>query len=482
MKIRIVKVIILTLILMIVMTSAVFASVSRFAGMGEGGHRDGAVEQAKFSFPYGIVFRGEELLVADSGNNLIRSIKDGKVTTLAGKIELKDLAGSALGGLRDGKVEQALFNNPRDLAVDSAGKIYVADTKNHVIRKIDGVNVTTFAGTGVAGYKDGKSNEAQFNNPASLCIDAAGNLYVADMFNNVIRKITPEGEVTTYAGVQAETGSLQNGELLQARFNEPTKVRFTPTGELLVLDSGNQRIRRITSAGLVENFAGGSTTKLAEGNYYEGGYRDGAAPQALFNFPKGFSVTSGGVVFVADTWNHRLRAVMTDNNVVTVAGSGVPGELIGQAAGSVFNGPVDVLYAAGKIYISDSYNHTIKVMNIDPNNPAIAGGSAVATTNVEVYINSNRVRFPDATPLLENGRTILPLRAICEAMGAQINWLSEGRSVEISSGGTVKRFTLGVDPLEIRGERTMVQIRFLSENLGYKVDWDNKMKAVLIKK
>jgi len=178
------------------------------------------------------------LYVADNGNNVIRKISfKGNVTTLAG---------SGARGSLDGTGTAATFNQPEALCVDLGGNVYVADAGNNKIRKItpQGV-VSTLAGNGTAGLMDGKFTDSEFNQPAGIAIDKNGNLFVGDTGNNVIRKIVPNsGLVITYAGT-GQVGS-NNSSLTASTFSSPQGLVVDPYGRIFVVDTGNDLIRLIT--------------------------------------------------------------------------------------------------------------------------------------------------------------------------------------------------------------------------------------------
>jgi sugar lactone lactonase YvrE len=213
------------------------------AGDGILGWRDGAAGQARFADPYGVaVDAGGVLYVADAGdNNRIRRVgRDGRVSTLAGSAE----------GFADGAGAAAQFHTPSGLALDRAGNLYVADTGNHAIRRISpqGV-VTTLAGTGVAGFRDGPAAHAQFNGPIGVAVDAMGRVYVADTYNDRIRVIQTDGQVSTLAG--GERPGYQDGAGSEAHFDTPTALVVDEAGVVWVADSRNDVIRRIEPGGTV---------------------------------------------------------------------------------------------------------------------------------------------------------------------------------------------------------------------------------------
>jgi hypothetical protein len=182
--------------------------------------------------------------------------------------------------------------------VDSAGNIYVADTVNDTIRKITSAgNVTTLAGSaGQIGSTDGTGSAARFYYPRSVAVDTAGNVYAAEFYNHTIRKITPDGQVTTLAGSAGQSGSA-DGTGSAARFYQPQGVAVDSDGNVYVADTGNDTIRMITPAGDVTTLAG---------SVGQSGGADGIGSAARFNLPQGVAVDSAGNVYVADTYNNRI--------------------------------------------------------------------------------------------------------------------------------------------------------------------------------
>jgi sugar lactone lactonase YvrE len=323
---------------------------ANFAGMPGGqGNADGKISEARFKYPAAVVMDAHgNLYVADTENSTIRKITpDGVVTTLAGSIG--GLAGT------DGAGSAARFNRPAAMAVDAGGTLYVADTENSAIRKVspDGA-VTTLAGTpGQDGYTDAPGSAARFWRPQGVVVDPSGNLYVADTGNHCIRKITPAGAVSTLAGA-GNPGSV-DGKGSAAQFNRPDGVAIDGQGNLYVADTENQTIRTVTPDGVVATLAGSAGTE---------GSADGKGSAAQFNRPAALVVDANGTVYVADTENHTIRKVTPDGVVTTLAGSsGKSGCTDGQGGGARFSRPASLtLGLDGKLFLADSYNHAIRTV------------------------------------------------------------------------------------------------------------------------
>lgn len=264
-----------------------------FAGENAAGWVDGPGNAARFNYPIAL-FLGldEDIFVADSENNAIRRI--GKL----GSREVGTVAGSGIRGLKNGPGLGAQFDFPNDIAMDTAENIFVTEYNNHTVRKIrrDGA-VTTLAGTGQPGYKDGIGSVAQFNQPAGLAIDQNGNLFVTEWSNNRVRKITPDGVVSTWAGGGAP--GLRDGNGAAALFHTPNGIASDHRGNLYVVEYSNSTVRRIDSQQNVTTVAGLGTP----------GLRNGDASTALFNAPGGIVVLPDGSLVVSDTLNHVLRKI-----------------------------------------------------------------------------------------------------------------------------------------------------------------------------
>ena len=312
------------------------------------GSADGAGAAASFTGPAGLaVDSSGTVYVADSGNNTIRAVSAaGVVTTLAGT--------AGVAGFADGTGAAARFNIPNGVARDASGNLYVADTNSNTIRKISPAGiVTTLAGTGnVAGHADGTGAAATFSFPDNVAVDSAGNVYVADIGNKTIRKITPGGVVTTLAGTAGVAGHA-DGTGAAASFLDPVGVAVDASGNVYVADTGNNTIRKVSPAGEVTTLAG--TAAVA-------GHADGTGAAASFTGPAGLAVDSSGTVYVADVVNNTIRAVSAAGVVTTLAGAaGVAGFADGTGAAASFYNPNGLARdASGNLYVADTQNNTIR--------------------------------------------------------------------------------------------------------------------------
>jgi len=298
---------------------------------------NGTGTAASFAYPMGIALDGAgNLYVADQGNNEIRKI------TTTGAVSV--FAGSLISGNGNATTALSLFTGPTGVAVDAAGNAYVADFGNNLVRKITAGNVTTLAGTGKGGKVNATGTAASFSGPAGVAVDAAGNVYVADFNNNLIRKITAAGVVTTLAG--SSTAGNANGTGTAASFSGPRGVAVDAVGNVYVADANNNLIREITPAGVVTTLAGSGTK----------GNTDGAGTAASFYYPSGVAVDAAGDVFVADADNNLIRKITPAGTVSSLAGSGYV------TLTMPFNAPIGVAVnpAGTVVYVADAYNNIIQ--------------------------------------------------------------------------------------------------------------------------
>jgi len=310
---------------------------------GISGSTNGTGNAALFNTPKGVAIdTNGNLYVADSANQLIRKVSPAAV--------VMTLAGNGTAGSTDGTGTGAQFSSPGGVAVDLSSNVYVADTNNHAIRKVTaGGVVTTLAGDSTtSGSGDGNGTAAQFYHPGGVALDASGNIYVADSGNNLIRRVSPLGVVTTAAG-SGSAGSA-DGTGTTAQFNSPKGVAVDSMGNIVIADTGSHTIRKMTPAGVVTTIAGQAGFS---------GSQDGATP--LFNSPQGVATDAAGNIYVADTGNHTLRKISATGQTTTIGGSAlVPGSAEGTTLAR-FTGPVGIAVDGyGNLRVSDA-NHRVSL-------------------------------------------------------------------------------------------------------------------------
>ena len=285
------------------------------------------------------------------------------VTTLAGQ--------PLVSGAANGAGTNALFSDPAAIVADASGNFFVADSQNHAIRKVttNGM-VTTFAGQlGVSGTANGSGTNAQFNTPSGLAYDSGGNLFVTDTGNGTIRKITPAGAVSTFAGVAGVSG-FADGAVGGAKFNSPLGIAVATNGDVFVADCGNHCVRRI-SGGAVSTFAG---SPLIWGSV------DASGTNAQFNGLVGLAFDARGNLFVSDANNDTIRKITTSGVVTTFAGAaGLDGSTDGVATAARFRSPAELVFDRnGNLFVADSFNQTIREIST---NGIVCTVSGVAGTS-----------------------------------------------------------------------------------------------------
>lgn len=315
--------------------------VATLAGGQSSGYVDGDLSVAEFQNPSDVAVDAQgDILVADTWNHCIRKITPtGVVSTVAG---------TSIPGFADGAGAEARFQNPSAIAVDAQGTIYVADSGNHCIRKVtpEGV-VSTLAGDGLPGYVNGSGRSARFNDPEDIVVDGNGDVYVADSANHCIRKVSSSGEVGTFAG--DGLSGMVDGQASTARFNFPMGLSLGLDGTLYVADSGNDRIRRVLRSGAVETVRFGGVGSFSS--------------DSGLNLPTGIAVDSSGVLHIADSFNNLIRRVSDNGALITLAGDTEEGFADGLGSNAMFSFPRGLAFAVGgDMIIADYYNSAIRCL------------------------------------------------------------------------------------------------------------------------
>jgi sugar lactone lactonase YvrE len=321
--------------------------------------------------------------IADSDNHLIRKVTpDGTITTVAG-------TGKAGFSGDDGLATQAWLGSPSGVAVDANSNIYIADSSNHRIRKVsaDGI-ITTVAGNGNAGFS-GDGDEAilaELNRPSDIAFDSQGNLYIADTINQRIRKVTLDGTITTLAGTGSRGFEGDGAAATQAKLYDPSGIALDTVGNLYIADTFNHRIRKVSPDGIISTIAGTGTAGFSG---------DGAAAtQAQLSVPRDIEVDDAGRIYIVDRSNHRIREIAIDGTITTVAGAGDAG-FAGDgsvATGAQLNYPTDIaIDAAGALYISDASNYRIRKVSANLSEPIypLDENQDYIADNVSIDIDGN---------------------------------------------------------------------------------------------
>lgn len=334
-----------------------YTEATTFVGTGVGAYVEGVGQNAALYAPYGMVTDAAgNLYVADQSNHRIRKITpEGQTSTFAGTGEV---------GYVDGPGTSAQFFYPAGIAMDAFGNLYVSDSGNDVIRKItpSGV-VSTYAGSGQRGFADGAAANAKFKGLSGLAIDKAGNLYVVDSYNYVIRKITSSGIVSTVAGtptISSDYARLYSGPASGVEFGFVIQgIAVDPLGNVYVADGSKNFIWKITPDGMASTWAGNGQ-KL--GGDVIRVYKDGPKGSAMFSTPFGMAFDEDGNLYIADTGNNRIRKISVEGIVSTVAGNGKSEDIDGRVPDASIYAPLTVAFDGnGIIYVATTGNNISKI-------------------------------------------------------------------------------------------------------------------------
>ena len=326
--------------------------VRTWFGSGGGGLKDGTGQHAKVGNPYGLAVDGAgNLYLSSTGAHVIQRIDlKGRSQVFAGA----PWTGTGGAGSTNGKGTQALFSSPLGLAVGKDGAVYVADHNNNRVRKIGPDGTTTTLAGSSAGYEDGQGGAAKLNKPVGLAADSKGDLYVADHNNHRIRKITPAGVVTTLAG--SGSYGFKDGTGKAASFYHPFGVAVDHLDNVYVTESAGNRVRKITSAGVVTTLAGSKSGAK--------GTTDAVGSSARFSGPSGIAVDHAGILYVAEIDNHRIRRITPDGTVTTLAGSTAGFAEGGGATARFKGPRLLAINSAGNLLVADHDNHRIREVEL----------------------------------------------------------------------------------------------------------------------
>jgi trimeric autotransporter adhesin len=419
-------------------TITTFAGNGRYSYSGDGGQ----ATSASFFYTADVtVDSSSNLYVVDFGNNRIRKVaENGIISTVAGD----GIAGFSGDG---GSATSAAINGPYGVAVDSTGNLYVADTYNHRIRKVSTTGmITTFAGNGSGpGNGDGsysgdggQATAAGLNFPYAVALDAGGNLYIADWFNNRVRKVTPAGVITTFAGNGVPGFSGDGGAATKASIDGPTGVATDSAGNLYIADSGNQRIRKVTPAGTITTVAGNGIAGFSG----DGGLATSASlhldalnsNSTSIPSPSNLALDTAGNLYISDYDNIRVRKVSVYGTITTIAGSGSVGAAGdgGLATAAQFNTPTGVaLDGAGNVYIADFFNSRVREILATPASFRISPASLSFTAT-----------SGGTAPASQTVTLASAVAGIAFTASASASWLS----VSPSSGSLPLPLAVSVDP------------------------------------
>lgn len=338
-------------------------TITTIAGNGTPGFSGdgGRATLARLNKPWWVAVDNERnVYIADWANNRVRKVNAaGNITTFAGTGE----AGFSGDG---GPATRARLNAPWGVAVDGRGNVYITDLYNYRVRKVNpGGTITTFAGTGAPGFSGdgGPATSAQLTLPYGIAVDRSGNVYIADHANMRVRKVSPQGTITTFAGTGRRGFSGDGGPATRAKLNWPYGVAVDGKRNVYIADYYNNRVRKVSASGRVTTFAGRGPSGPT-GRFSGDG---GPATSARLNKPAGVAVDLQGNVYIVDRNNDRVRKVSPGGTITTIAGTGRLGFSGdgGPARTAQLLGPFGVAVdAQGNVYIADTGNNRVRRIGI----------------------------------------------------------------------------------------------------------------------
>ena len=410
-------------------------TISTYAG---GGMGNGAAATAVSYAPYGTVIDGSgNLYIADANNSRICKINtSGGNSTLAGN--------GTYGYTGDGGAATASqLSFPVAVAMDGSGNIYVADQYNSVVRKISTTgNITTIAGDGTLGYggDGGAATAGILNYPSGVAVDGAGNVYIADAYNDRIRKVNTSGIISTYAGDGSIGYSGDGGQATDAKLDLPTGIALDASGNLFITEEGNNVVRKVSSSSVITTIAGAGTAG------YSGD--GGPATAAEFYSPRGVAVDASGNLFISDAGNSVVRKINVLGIVSTMAGDNISGFLGdgGPATAAELTAPAGItIDASGKVYVADYYNYRIRKVN-SASLPPITGSMVICAGATSPLTNATTGGTWTSTTTAV--ATVLPGTGVVTGVAAGTSTI-----IYAVAGNTIIT-TVTVNPLPVPGTVT----------------------------
>jgi secreted PhoX family phosphatase len=319
---------------------------------------------ASLDDPQGVAATNGDVDVSNTADNVVASIAGATTTTVAGSYEGTGESGDG------GPATAATLDNPTALARDKAGDLFIADTEDNVVREItsDGV-IHLVAGDGTEGDRGdgGPATRAELDSPQGVAVNSQGDVFIADTYNDVVREVTPQGHISVYAGNGTTGYRGDYGPAARAELSSPTGLALDALGNLYIADSGNNVIRRVSTSGVITTVAGDVAADQASGGL--GGFSGdgGPATSARLHSPQGIAVDHAGDLFIADTFNNAVREVTpggTISTVVNTAGAKGSSGNGGPAASAKLNTPFDVAVdpSTADLYIADTSNNRVRVV------------------------------------------------------------------------------------------------------------------------
>jgi len=431
-------------------------------------------------YPIGIAVMDSYLVVADSMCDRVQ-ILDGQYNERIGAPGRFGLSYGNSGAFIDGFREYAMFMKPAGVFAAHNGDIIISDSGNHAIRKITGAFVITIAGNGISGFRDGVETQAQFNQPRAAVMCADGFIYVADTLNHVLRRIDPNGYVSLFAGAPGESG-FNDGSLAEARFFQPSGLYLTEAGVLYVADSANHAIRRI-DGGMVSTVAGQPGEAVRFSDYFEGGYIDGSNNEARFNFPRDVALLADGSILVADSLNHAIRMI-TAEYTRTLLGGGMAGRFHSSTENLRLTRPEGVATDGETLFISDTMNNRVlavpltdRVLTGRPSRGQMLEETGLTVDSrfafrgdIRVFLGDQRVDMGRVQPWIRGDSIFVPIRPFLEALGAVVHLNESSGELSIFIGDTVTILARDLDYFIMRG----IMVTTLSELtrlFPYTIEW-----------